>query len=99
MNSYRDECLIAKRVREGIISQREKVSSRKKRPVKNWTVYWSIFGPRRSANDFSELKFSLEENALRYAGKIHRRFSTSRLKGMNEEHVWVVNDGLIRSEK
>jgi len=99
MNSYRKECLIAKRVREGVISQREKVCSRKKRAVKNWTVYWSIFGSRRNVNDFMECKFALEEDALRYASKVHRRFSTFRLKGINEEHVWVVNDGLIKVAK
>ena len=93
MDTYREECIKAKRVREGIIELRPVPIRKRKKIDKPWTVYvLSTFFPKRLfglGKDFSrfmaEYNFPTEDQATRYADKMNRR-------GYEGRYVRVANN-------
>jgi hypothetical protein len=88
VTSYKEGNLAAKRAKEGIIEQREKIRGKKKKVHRPWIVYgkfmFSYWGGKDCIYAFGS--YETEEQAISLANKKRREF-----KG-HEDRYWVVNE-------
>ena len=89
MDTYREECLKAKRVREGIVELRLVPIRKRKKIDKPWTVYvlWPLrvrilLRDRNPCSLVAEYEFAKEDQAVRFADKKRREYYTA----------WVANN-------